>query len=208
MLVEAGISTTSPDGRMLGSRLDTLELQITPDGKGSYIGLFRQLVVPDSMRLSVHVRALNAAALGTWSEQLRIPSFSGRDFMVSDLQLLLPATTGPSLEIDGVKVVQSPFRTYSRERPLFAYLQVYNLVKDASGKTAYTIQYSLAPKDDPEETTILVDMKREWTDDSRAEFRMLDIRAVKPGAYTLTVAVTDKKRVQTLSRTREIEITK
>jgi hypothetical protein len=37
---------------------------------------------------------------------------------------------------------------------------------------------------------------------------MLDIAAIDPGRYTLTVAVTDRKRVQTLMRSREIEITR
>ena len=208
MRVETGISTMSLEGRMFGSRLDTLDLEIAPDGNGSYVGLFRQLVIPDSMRLTVHVRALDVAALGTWTEQIRVPSFAGRDFMVSDLQLLLPASSGPSIEIDGVKVVQSPFRTYSREKPLFAYLQVYNLVKDINGKAGYTAQYTLAPQDDPAEATVLAEEKRELDDDSRAEFRVLDMKAFKPGKYVLMVSVTDKKRVQTVTRTREIEITK
>lgn len=208
LLVETGISTTSPDGRMLGSKRDTLQLQLTPDGSGSFIGLFRQLVTPDSVRLTVYARALQVPALGTWTEELRIPSFIGNDFMVSDLQLLLPASFGPSIEIDGVKVVQSPFRTYSRERPLYAYVQIYNLVKDTYGKASYTVQYALAPKDDPDEVTVLADAKRDLTDDSRAEFRTLDVRGLKPGMYVLRVSVADKKRVQTLTRTREIEITK
>ncbi len=62
--------------------------------------------------------------------------------MLSDLQLLLPASAGPSIEIDGVKVVQSPFNTYPREKPLYAYLQVYNLVKDISGRASYDVAYS------------------------------------------------------------------
>ena len=208
MQVETGISTTSPDGRMLGSRLDTLDLMVTPDGKGSFIGLFRQIVAPDSVRLTVHVRALNLPALGTWTEYIRIPSFAGRDFMLSDLQLLLPASTGPSIEIDGVKVVQSPYKAYPGGKPLYAYLQVYNLVKDLYGKAEFSAQYLLAPQDDPDETTILAEVNRQLTDDSREEFRMLDISRFEPGRYLLTVSVTDKRRVQTLTRTREIEITR
>jgi GWxTD domain-containing protein len=208
MLVETGISTTSLDGRMLGSRLDTLSLTVTPDGSGSFIGLFRQLVAPDSLRLTVHVRALTVPAVGTWTEHVRIPSFAGKSFMLSDLQLLLPASAGPSIEIDGVKVVQSPFNTYPREKPLYAYLQVYNLVKDFSGRASYDVAYAIAPKDEPTESTLLAGMKRDLSDDSRAEFRQLDISKVTAGTYLLTVTVTDKKRVQTLTRAREIEITK
>jgi len=207
VMVEAGISTTALDGRMLGSKLDTLDLMLPPDGKGSYIGLFRQLAVPDSVRLTVHVRALTAPALGSWTQQLRIPSFVGRDFMLSDLQLLLPASSGPSIEIDGIKVVQSPFKTYPSEKPLFAYLQVYNLVKDLQGNAGYSVQYALAPTDKLDERILLAEVKRDLNDDSRAEFRSLDIKAIDAGTYTLTVSVTDKKRVQTLTRSREIEIT-
>jgi GWxTD domain-containing protein len=205
--VETGISTTSPDGRMLSSRLDTLDLMITPDGKGSFIGLFRQVVAPDSVHLTLHVRALNVSALGTWTEHVRIPSFAGTDFMLSDVQLLLPATTGPSIEIDGVKVVQSPFQTYPRAKPLYAYLQVYNLTRDLYGSAEFSVQYVLAPQDDPSDTTVLAEVNRQLTDDSRAEFRMLEIGSIDAGKYLLTVSVTDKKRVQTLRRTREIEIT-
>jgi GWxTD domain-containing protein len=206
LLVETGISTTSPDGQMLGSRLDTLDLRLTPDGHGSYIGLFRQLVAPESVFVTAHVRALSVPALGTWTEHLRVPSFAGTDFMVSDLQLLLPASSGPSIEIDGVKVVQSPFKRYSRQKPLFAYLQIYNLVRDMNGKANYTIQYSLAPKDRPDKSTVLTETKRDLPDDSRSEFRLLDVGKVDPGTFTLTVSVTDTKRVQTLTRSKEIEI--
>jgi hypothetical protein len=154
------------------------------------------------------VRALKVPALGTWTENIRVPSFAGKDFMLSDLQLLLPASTGPSIEIDGVKVVQSPFKTYPKEKPLYAYLQIYNLVKDVYGKANFTMKYLLAPRDDPAETTVLADVNRELTDDSRAEFHLLDIGRSEPGKYTLTVSVTDRKRVQTLVKSREIEITK
>ena len=210
VLVEVGISTSTRTGsRLINAKLDTLDLLLTPDGKGFYIGLFRQVLVADSIRLAAHVRALHVPALGTWTEQFRVPSFAGRDFMLSDLQLLLPATYGPMIEIDGVKVQQSPFRVYSKAKPLYAYLQVYNLVRDMQGYAGYTARFSLAPADNPGESTLLAEVKRDLTDDNtRAEFQTLDIAAIDPGRYTLTVAVMDRKRVQTLMRSREIEITR
>ncbi len=209
VLVEVGISTTSPGGgRVIDATRDTLDLLLTPDGKGSYIGLFRQVLGSDSVRLVAHVRALEAPAVGTWTEHLRIPSFAGSEFMLSDLQLLLPATSGPLIEIDGVKVVQSPFRSYQNEKPFYAYLQVYNLVKDNDGHAVYTARFTLAPKDRPDASTVLGEIKRDLSDDSRSEFQLMDFQGVKPGVYTLTVSVTDKKRLQTLTRSREIEIIK
>ena len=69
------------------------------------------------------------------------------------------------------------------------------------------MQYALAPTDKLDERILLAEVKRDLNDDSRAEFRSLDIKAIDAGTYTLTVSVTDKKRVQTLTRSREIEIT-
>jgi tetratricopeptide (TPR) repeat protein len=209
VLVEVGISTASRTSkRMIDSRLDTLDLLLTPDGKGSYIGLFRQVLVADSVRLTAHVRALQAQVVGTWSERLRVPAFTGKDFMLSDLQLLLPTTDDSSIKIDGVKVQQSPFRSYSRAKPLCAYVQVYNLVKDIEGKAAYNAKFTIAPNDDPEEARVLAEVKRDLSDKSyRAEFQMLDIKGISPGKYVLTVSVTDRKRVETISRSREVEIT-
>jgi hypothetical protein len=209
VLVEVGLSTTSRSGnRVLDTKRDTLDLLLTPDGKGSYLGLFRQMLVADSVQLMAHVRALQTPAVGTWTEQVRVPSFKGTGFMLSDLQLLLPATYGPLIEIDGVKVQQSPFMSYSRTRPLFAYLQIYNLVKDMSGSAGYTARFTLAPIDLPNEASVLAEVKRDLTEDTRSEFQMLDIKGISPGKYLLAVAVTDNKRVETLVRSREIEITK
>ena len=208
--LEVGLSTASgKGGRVIDSKRDTLDLLLTPDGRGSYLGLFRQVLVADSIRLTAHIRALNVPAVGTWSEPLRVPSYAGREFMLSDLQLLLPATYGPLIEIDGVKVQQSPFKGYSRAKPLYAYVQIYNLVKDITGAAGYTARFTLAPKGDPEEATVLAEERRDLTDENtRSEFQMLDVKGVRPGTYVLTVAVTDRKRVQTVSRSREIEITK
>ena len=193
---------------MIASRLDTLDLLLTPDGKGSYIGLFRQVLVADSVRLTAHVRALQAQVVGTWSERLRVPAFTGKDFMLSDLQLLLPGINDPSIKIEGVKVHQSPFRSYSRTEPLYAYVQVYNLVADIEGKAGYTAKFTIAPNNDPEEATVLAEVKRDLSNENyRAEFQMLDIKGIRTGKYVLTIAVTDRKRVETVSRSREIEIT-
>jgi hypothetical protein len=155
------------------------------------------------------VRALNTSVVGTWVEGLHVPSFAGKDFMLSDLQLLLPASYGPLIEIDGVKVQQSPYKSYSRAKPLYAYVQIYNLVKDIKGVGGYTAKFTLAPKGNPEDAAVLAEIRRDLTDENaRSEFQMLDVKAIDPGKYVLTVAVTDKKRVQTVSRSREIEITK
>jgi hypothetical protein len=210
MPVEVGISAASySKNRVIDSRRDTLDLLVTPDGKGWYVGLFRQILSADSVRVTAHVRALQAQALGTWSERLRIPAFTGGDFMLSDLQFLLPATHGPLIEIDGVKVEQSPFKSYARGSRLYLYIQIYNLVEDIYGAAGYTATFAIAPRDNPDAAKVLAEVKRDLADENySAVFQMLDIKAISPGKYILTAVVTDRKRVQTISRSREVEITK
>jgi hypothetical protein len=210
MLVEVGIATASQTSkRVIDSKLDTLDLLLPPDGKGSYIGLFRQVLATDSVRVTGHVRTLQARIVASWNERLRVPAFTGREFILSDVQLLLPTNDDLSINIDGVKVRQSPFKNYSRSKPLYAYVQVYNLVNDIDGKARYTAIFTIAPNDDPEKARVLADITRDLSDKSyRAEFQMLDIKGVSPGKYVLTVTVTDRLRVETVSRSREVEITK
>ncbi len=41
-----------------------------------------------------------------------------------------------------------------------------------------------------------------------AEFCQIDVRSVDPGQYNLIVRVTDRKRVETLTAVRELDIVK
>ena len=65
--------------------------------------------------------------------------------MLSDLQLLLPSSREPAIEIEGVKVMQSPFHRVPRGNPLMTYIHLYNLTQDVWGKTLYTVRYLVAP---------------------------------------------------------------
>jgi hypothetical protein len=84
--------------------------------EGSYISLFRRTLLPDSLRVAMHVRTLGG---GTGRDMERIPERPRRSlirgsFSLSDLQFLLPSTEPASIEIDGVRILQSPFRAYRR----------------------------------------------------------------------------------------------
>jgi hypothetical protein len=81
-------------------------------------------------------------------------------------------------------------------------------VKDAEGKTKYTATYDLIPADPlrPEDAIRLGDVTRDLTEDSRTDFLPVDLSSARPGKYLLRVTVTDRKRVETLTRDREIDI--
>ncbi|MGA9117963.1 MAG: GWxTD domain-containing protein [Bacteroidota bacterium] len=208
MPIEVGVSFLSLTGKENISRVDSLFLSVSRDSRGSYISLYRNALVPDSVRIAMSVRAMGNELVGTWDEFLKVPDYSGRDFSLSDLQLLIPSTLPSSIEIEGVKVVQSPFGVYRRSSVFYTYLQMYNLVKDADGKTRYTAQYSLVPRDPAkaDETVSLGDITRDLSEETFADFHPLDLSGVEPGRYRLTVSITDRKRMETLVRARDIDV--
>lgn len=148
--------------------------------------------------------------ISTWRQTLRVRDFSRPDFMLSSIQFLKPSTEIGLLNIDGVKVVQSPFRAQLRTEPLYIYFQVYNLVPDAFGNRSYRTECILLPKYEEDIGKGIVVYKNEKTgqEEMAAVFCQIDVHSVNPGQYNLIVRVTDRKRVQTLTGVRDLEIVK
>jgi hypothetical protein len=166
------------------------------------------VVVPESLIVAVHVRVIGTTMIGGWRQPLRVRDFTGEGLMLSDLQLLLPSSREPAIEIEGVKVMQSPFHRVPLGNPLMTYIHVYNLTQDVWGKTLYTVRYLLAPPDaDPgEDEDLLLEETLSGTSAFEARFRMLDLRAVDEGSYRLIVRVTDTKRNRVAQAERLIEV--
>jgi hypothetical protein len=148
--------------------------------------------------------------IGTWRQALRVRDFSRPDFMMSSVQFLRPSTERGALAIEGVKVVQSPFRTQVRTEPFYVYFQIYHLVPDASGNTSYLTECILLPQgeEDVGKGVVVYTREKKGKEEMAAEFCQIDLHTVDPGRYRLIVSVTDRKRVQTLSAGREVEILK
>ena len=206
--IEVGVDISTPQGVRQSARIDTLRLAVDADFRGAYSGLFRSVVVPESLIVAVHARVIGSAMIGGWRQPLRVRDFTGEGLMLSDLQLLLPSSREPAIEIEGVKVMQSPFHRVPRENPLMTYMHVYNLTQDVWGKTLYTIRYMLAPPDaDPgEDEELLLEETLSGTSAFEARFRMLNLRTVDEGAYRLIVRVTDTKRNRVAQAERLIEV--
>ena len=204
---EVGISIINTNQQPILKQLDTISLDISQNPSGSFVDLYGCVVPPDSYCVSLHVRPLGTHLLAGWRTNVRIPTYATADLSVSDVQLLLPSNVKNAVEIQGIYVIPSPFRAYPRDRPLYVYVQIYNLVKDADGKTAIAIEYTLAPANSSGNEAIVVGRKERLGDDEfSAEFTALDVSKIAAGEYTLSVVVTDRKRVKTLARSRPIEL--
>ncbi len=207
-LIEVGVDVSTPQGVRQSARIDTLRLAVNSDFRGAYSGLFRSVVIPESLIVAVHVRVIGSAMIGGWRQPLRVRDFTGAGLMLSDLQLLLPSSREPAIEIEGVKVMQSPFHRVPRGNPLMTYIHLYNLTQDVWGKTLYTVRYLLAPPDaDPgEDEELLLEETLSGTSAFEARFRMLDLHAVDEGSYRLIVRVTDTKRNRVAQAERLVEV--
>ena len=207
--VEVGISMNSAGGEVMAAELDTLSFPLGSTPPGYFVELYRFVLRPDSVRIAMHARPLGLDMMSTWDARVRIPAYTASLPMLSDIELLLPSSAKSSIEIDGVKVIASPFDAVPRARPLYVYWQTYNLTKDADGKTAYRSRVLLTPgKTGPNDASVVAyDRDHTGQDESAAELARLDVHTFDRGMYTLTVEVTDRKMVRTFSGSILVELT-
>jgi hypothetical protein len=190
---------------------DTFSFPIGKEGAESFTSLYRYRVPPDSFSITVHVSPLGTNLYSSWSTVKQVPSFQGPGLSLSDIQFLIPSTAKGILEFDGIKVAPNPYRAHASNRSLYTYCQIYGLARDADGRSAYDVRYIVVPAphaqgtEESRESEIgaVVDVSAE---DFSAVFKALDLSDLEPGAYTLTVSVTDRKSGAGVRRSRPLEI--
>jgi hypothetical protein len=208
--VEIGFFLIDSKSHKAASQLDTINVDLSHTRTGAIVNLIRYTVPPDSYQVSMRIRPLSGDLLGNWKQTVRASDFSRPGFMMSSIQFLRPSPEKGSLEIDGVKVVQSPFRTHVRTEPLYVYFQIYNLIPDGDGNTSYATECRLmSPGEDDWDKGIVIHRKQKTgKEEMGVEFYTIDVRSVSSGRYTLMMRVTDRKRVETIAGVRDIEILK
>jgi hypothetical protein len=207
--VEVGVSMNRADGRVIASALDTLMLAVPSGKSGWFVELHRFLLSPDSVRIAMHARPLGFDMVSTWNLRIRLPAYPATLPMMSDIELLLPSSAKSSIDINGVKAIASPFDELPRRNTLYVYWQMYNLTKDADGKTGYRSRVLLTPGESGpgDESVVAYDNTHAGRDESEGELASIDVHAFNTGVYTLTVEVTDRKMVRTFSGSRLIRLT-
>ena len=208
--VEVGFALVDAHSHHALRQVDTVQVGFSRTRTGMILDLIRYSVPPDSYAVSMHLRPLYSQMISTWRQTLRVRDFSRPDFMLSSIQFLRPSTEIGSLNIDGVKVVQSPFWTNIQTEPLLLYFQVYHLVPDAFGSTSYRTECILLPRGEQDmgKGTLVYKSEKTGKEEMAAVFCQIDLHAMDPGQYNLFVSVTDRKRVQTLTAVRELIILK
>ena len=199
--------------KQLESRAVALENYTRDD---SAIDVIRFIAPPDSFQVNLHVGLDEVRRKGSYLFGYRVPDFTGKSLLISDIVPALKVTESESANRytrNGLEVYANPGRGFQRERALAVYYEVYNLTYGANDRTAYTIRYTLEERKKGRrifkrkpEMALSVSVEREGGDRTAIEYGELDVSALKKGAYDLRVTVTDTHTGQQVSAYREIEL--
>jgi len=154
-----------------------------------------------------------------------LPDFRGKGLMLSDLliaQRIAEASASDTAFVRGNwRILPWPPRQFRTGEPLFVYFEIYNLTRDDFGATRYQINYEI------QETraggavlpfvgrlkgksgeAIGFTHEETGTHPSVSDYVELDLNQVKPGRYTVKMAVKDQISGQTAVRETEFWILK
>jgi hypothetical protein len=184
------------------------------------IELLSASVLPDSYFVAWQAKPLHANMVFNRDVHVFAPDFSGTSLNISDIELAYtidPAKPGGRFNKGSLSVVPNPLGKCPLDHPLYLYFEVYNLAKDANGRTSYTIDYKLTSVQIKrpllasifgarKKTSISVPSERTGKEDWSPEHMALDVSELEAGKYDLQVTMTDRIAGKSVSRSVAVEI--
>ena len=183
--------------------------------------LMRFEVAPGDYRLAVQLVDRISGKWGVYLQDLKVPDFVD-SLAVSDLQLcwdISETTQVGKFRKEDLWVVPMPSRSYRQDTNIHIYYELYNLQRDAFGRTRYRVSYSIqrdarlakgvfgalsslvrriisAGKEE-----VVVSYDRTAADATEAIYIELDAGNFHPGFSRIRVSVTDLNSLQSATRT-------
>ena len=110
--------------------------------------------------------------------------------------------------LGGVKLYPSVDNIFSRERPLYAYLEVYNPAADqSSGAPDVTLKYAIRPEgSEPVSFTDITKRTGASYGDRLVVLQPIPLRDLAPGRYQLEFKAEDLIRGKTVARKTQVEV--
>ncbi len=137
------------DGETVHRTKDELQfarLEKATHKKGDFIPDIASLeVLPGKYNLAVQLADRYSGKWGIYIQELEVPGFDS-SFAMSDLELAWGIFDTPQtekFEKEGVWVIPMPTRSYTNDRGVYVYYEVYNLAKDTFGQTRYRVEYTI-----------------------------------------------------------------
>ncbi len=186
-------------------------------------GAFRFSARPGAYRSVVSLRDSLSQKYGIFTAPLDISDYSTDQMLLSDIKpaaSIVPADATGLFVRNGLFITPHPARLYSRATPVFIYYEIYNLGRDAEGRTSFRTELEIAAREPRRNVilrflTALGRMVSQRSDDQAAyvtfedsgtsaddfKFTSIETEDLVPGTYTLTLTVTDLHSEQTDTKT-------
>ena len=119
-----------------------------------------------------------------------------------------PDLTQPFNYLGGVKLYPSVDNVFSKERPLYAYLEVYNPAEDqSSGALDVMLQYAIRPEDSEQVSFTDISKRTGASYGNRlVVVQPISLRDLEPGRYELEFRAEDLIGGKTIARTTQLEV--
>ena len=207
-------------GRLQWSAVDTSHLSVIKNTQNTIAQFYRMSVLPDSYKVRLQVDPLGYKIRGIWTEDIRVEDFSKPGLMMSDIEFLLPSRGRSTMEVEGIRVMPSPFERIGSNQMLRTYLQIYNLTLGVTNRTDCSIVYEFKRREQSEglvgtvisifksrkKASLVTKLEAQGKESMLAQYMPFPLEQFEPGQYTLTVKVTDKRTDKNVERSRSIEI--
>ncbi len=188
-------------------------------GEGIQVpGVLKLNLPPGAYRLEVRAQDRLRGRVGAYRQHVVVEPYGEDRLQISDLELAwhVAAEKADSRFSKGnLNVVPMPSRTYKRGQGVFVYYEIYNLAKDAFGRTDYYVSYSITSSD-AQVTLSNVSRLFRWKTGTREELAVtyeqqgenpqeveyveLDLADQVPGRYTLKVTISDRNSGQSAEK--------
>ena len=182
-------------------------------------GAFRFRAKPGAYRSVVALRDSLSQKFGIFTAPLDIADYSANQMLLSDVKLAasIVPTEGTGLLVrNGLHITPHPARLYSTSTPVFLYYEIYNLTRDAAGRTHFRTELEIAAREpgrnvvlrfltalgslvgrrsDDQSTYVTFEDNGTSADDFT--YTSIETADMDPGTYILTLTVTDLHSEQT-----------
>ncbi|MBZ5516309.1 MAG: GWxTD domain-containing protein [Acidobacteriia bacterium] len=210
---------TTLSGRMASTFEDSLALDVPENDFQRYVdrkSVYQKALPlrPGQYKLSIVLKDDINGHMGSIELGMRVPRFdeerlASSSLILADLIQQLPTSqvgSGPFV-IGGTKVRPSVNQQFTRDQNLGIYMQVYNLGIDAqTHRPSADIQYEILKEGKALLTQTEPAAKIPNAAQQLTLQKMMPLKSLQPGKYTVQIKVTDNVKKQTLSPTASFEL--
>jgi hypothetical protein len=180
-------------------------------------------------RSAVEVRDEATRRIGIFEQPYTVPDYRGDSLLLSDIKLAMairPSEASGPFVRNSLYIEPNPARLYQRSEPVHFYYEIYNLTRDARGRTAYRTELEVATKErrqnivwrllaglgnlirrsDTDQTVLMV-FEDEGAETDAYRYTSIDTGSSPTGTYRMTLRVTDLLSGRSVSKTKEFVVT-